>query len=99
MAANPFPKVTIRREIGDIALELVFEIEPYIAGVRYFPDGSGEPPSGGYATLIEVSLLDGSKVADESWPALGLHDATVERLEGEVYQAFEDEVEKLEEGR
>ena len=59
--------VFLKWEIDDEVLDLVVSghIVPYWPGVRYYPDGSGQPSEGGYIEDLIITRADGKPIPEE----------------------------------
>jgi len=63
----------------ELEAELEFEIEPYSRG------GRDEPPSGGNATLIKVTIGT-REIPTKEWAEYGLDRKRIQKLEESAYQ-------------
>lgn len=69
----------------DVLYTFVYEAEPYNPGVYRDSNGTGEPPSGGYATVYEVRHPDGSVLPEDGYEAAGID---IEDIEGRIYEQW-----------
>lgn len=82
-------KTTIAIEHGMHTLEVEFEFdyEPYDPGVRYYPDGSGCPPSGDYVDVTDAKVLTIGEITREWMEDRGWD---VKKLDGLIYDIAAD---------
>jgi hypothetical protein len=81
-------KLTIEHGMHELLVEFEFDYEPYDPGVRYYPDGSGCPPSGDYVDVTNARVLCIDDEITREWMEVRGWD--VEQLDALIYDLAAD---------
>ena len=73
----------------DTLYTFVYEIEPYDPGIYTLSNGDpGYPPSGGYATVTEVRLPDGTVLDEDKYAEAGID---IKKIEERIYESWSED--------